>query len=45
MSSLKAHGLGTEPAEPDWPPLTDAEVTEVVGPARVVWRTRDSSPQ
>ncbi|NUS14654.1 MAG: phosphotransferase [Streptomyces sp.] len=39
MSSLKAHGLGTEPAEPDWPPLTDAEVTRVVGPARVVWRS------
>ncbi|MET9384374.1 phosphotransferase [Streptomyces sp. NPDC002928] len=39
MSSHLAHGLGTEPAEPDWPPLTEAEVTEVVGPARVVWRS------
>lgn len=36
---MQAHGLGTEPVEPDWAPLTDAEVTEVVGPARVVWRS------
>ncbi|MFF4117333.1 phosphotransferase enzyme family protein [Streptomyces sp. NPDC001714] len=39
MSSHLAHGLGTEPVEPDWPPLTDAEVTAVTGPARVVWRS------
>ncbi|MEU6372765.1 phosphotransferase [Streptomyces sp. NPDC046909] len=39
MSSHQAHGLGTEPVEPDWAPLTDAEVTDVVGPARVVWRS------
>ncbi|MFF3847803.1 phosphotransferase enzyme family protein [Streptomyces sp. NPDC002328] len=39
MSSLLAHGLGTEPVEPDWAPLTDTEVTDVVGPARVVWRS------
>ncbi|MFJ8492696.1 phosphotransferase enzyme family protein [Streptomyces sp. NPDC094038] len=39
MSSHLAHGLGTEPAEPDWPPLTDPEVTGIVGPARVVWRS------
>jgi Ser/Thr protein kinase RdoA (MazF antagonist) len=31
--------MGTDPVEPDWAPLTDAEVTEVVGPARVVWRS------
>lgn len=39
MSSHLAHGLGVDPVEPDWPPLTDAEVTDVVGPARVVWRS------
>ena len=39
MSSLLAHGLGTDPVEPDWPPLTDTEVTDIVGPARVVWRS------
>ncbi|MEU6670109.1 phosphotransferase [Streptomyces sp. NPDC046727] len=39
MSSLLAHGLGTDPVEPDWAPLTEAEVTDVVGPARVVWRS------
>ncbi|WP_225825685.1 phosphotransferase enzyme family protein [Streptomyces naphthomycinicus] len=39
MSAHLAHGLGTDPVAPDWPPLTDAEVTAVVGPARVVWRS------
>ncbi|WP_062642975.1 phosphotransferase enzyme family protein [Streptomyces maremycinicus] len=40
MSAHLAHGLGTEPVEPDWAPLTDGEVTEVVGAgARVVWRS------
>ncbi|MEU9149683.1 phosphotransferase [Streptomyces sp. NPDC048417] len=39
MTAHLAHGLGTEPVEPDWPPLTDAEVTAVTGPARVVWRS------
>ncbi|MFJ9241843.1 phosphotransferase enzyme family protein [Streptomyces sp. NPDC101776] len=39
MSSHQAHGLGTDPVEPDWPPLTDTEVTDIVGPARVVWRS------
>ncbi|MEU9347800.1 phosphotransferase [Streptomyces sp. NPDC048278] len=39
MSAHLAHGLGTEWVEPDWAPLTDAEVTGVVGPARVVWRS------
>ncbi|MFI1035275.1 phosphotransferase enzyme family protein [Streptomyces sp. NPDC020951] len=39
MSSHQAHGMGTDPVEPDWAPLTDAEVTAVVGPARVVWRS------
>lgn len=39
MSVHLAHGLGTDPAPPDWPPLTDAEVSGVVGPARVVWRS------
>ena len=39
MSSHLAHGLGTDPVEPDWAPLTEAEVTDVVGPARVVWRS------
>lgn len=35
-----AHGLGTEPAEADWAPLTDTEATEVVGgSARVLWRS------
>ncbi|MGW2959139.1 phosphotransferase enzyme family protein [Streptomyces sp. NPDC001220] len=39
MTSHLAHGLGTEPVEPDWPALTDTEVTAVTGPARVVWRS------
>ncbi|GGS82624.1 phosphotransferase enzyme family protein [Streptomyces cinerochromogenes] len=39
MSTHLAHGLGTDPVVPDWPPLTDAEVTGIVGPARVVWRS------
>lgn len=39
MSSHLAHGMGTEPVEPDWPPLTEAEVADVVGPSRVVWRS------
>ncbi|MGW0869330.1 phosphotransferase enzyme family protein [Streptomyces sp. NPDC002740] len=40
MSAHLAHGLGTDPVEPDWAPLTDDEVTDVVGAgARVVWRS------
>ncbi|MGW6920282.1 phosphotransferase enzyme family protein [Streptomyces sp. NPDC054950] len=40
MSSHLAHGLGADPVEPDWAPLTDDEVTDVVGAgARVVWRS------
>ncbi|MDQ0584766.1 phosphotransferase enzyme family protein [Streptomyces rishiriensis] len=40
MSSHLAHGLGTDPVEPDWAPLTDDEVTDVVGVgARVMWRS------
>ena len=39
MSSHLAHGLGTDPVAPDWPPLTDTEVTDIVGSARVVWRS------
>jgi Ser/Thr protein kinase RdoA (MazF antagonist) len=41
VSGLLAHGLGTEPVAPDWPPLTDAEVGEVLGggPVRVLWRS------
>ncbi|MFF1679388.1 phosphotransferase enzyme family protein [Streptomyces sp. NPDC058256] len=39
MSRLLAHGMGTAPVAPDWPPLTDAEVEAVVGPARVLWRS------
>lgn len=39
MSSHLAHGLGTDPVDPDWPPLTDTEVTDIVGPARVIWRS------
>lgn len=39
MSTHLAHGLGTDLVEPDWPPLTDAEVTDVVGAARVRWRS------
>ena len=30
MSRLLAHGMGTEPVAPDWPPLTEAEVVEVL---------------
>lgn len=36
MSGLLAHGMGTEPVAPDWPPLTEAEVEAVVGPVRVL---------
>ncbi|KQX67742.1 phosphotransferase [Streptomyces sp. Root1310] len=40
MSAHLAHGLGTDPVEPDWAPLTDDEVTDVVGAGtRVVWRS------
>jgi Ser/Thr protein kinase RdoA (MazF antagonist) len=39
MSGLLAHGMGTEPVAPDWPPLTEAEVEAVVGPVRVLWRS------
>ncbi|WP_329310934.1 hypothetical protein [Streptomyces sp. NBC_01262] len=41
MSGLLAHGLGTVPVAPDWPPLTDAEVGDVLGggPVRVLWRS------
>lgn len=42
MSRLTAHGMGTEPVAPDWPPLTEAEVAEVLGDgpaARVLWRS------
>lgn len=35
-----AHGMGTEPVPPDWPPLTEAEVAEVLGvPARIRWHS------
>ena len=30
MSRLLAHGMGTEPVDPDWPPLTEDEVAEVL---------------
>jgi Phosphotransferase enzyme family len=35
------HGLGREPAEPDWPALTDEEVAAVLGAdhAAVTWRS------
>ena len=49
MSRLLAHGMGTEPVEPDWPPLTHAEVTDVLrhypgegggdGGMRILWRS------
>lgn len=40
MSMLLAHGMGYEKVAPDWPPLTDAEVSEALGgPARVEWRS------
>jgi Ser/Thr protein kinase RdoA (MazF antagonist) len=41
VSGLLAHGLGTVPVAPDWPPLTDAEVGEVLGggPVQVLWRS------
>jgi len=40
-----AHGMGKEPVEPDWPPLTDREVTMVLarygrpGAATVSWHS------
>jgi Ser/Thr protein kinase RdoA (MazF antagonist) len=40
-----AHGMGKEPVEPDWPPLTDREVTVVLarygrpGAAAVSWHS------
>ncbi|MFD8718829.1 phosphotransferase enzyme family protein [Streptomyces sp. NPDC059629] len=39
MSAHLAHGLGTDLVEPDWPALTGDEVMDVVGPARVLWRS------
>jgi len=41
VSGLLAHGLGTVPVAPDWPPLTDAEVGDVLGggPVQVLWRS------
>ncbi|MFJ9713135.1 phosphotransferase enzyme family protein [Streptomyces sp. NPDC101234] len=39
MSTHLAHGMGTDLVEPDWPALTEVEVTDVVGPARVLWRS------
>ncbi len=46
MSAFLVHGLGKEPAEPDWPPLTDDEVSRVLqsydraaGDAVVTWRS------
>ncbi|MFE2066960.1 phosphotransferase enzyme family protein [Streptomyces sp. NPDC059467] len=39
MSAHLAHGLGTDLVEPDWPALTGGEVMDVVGPARVLWRS------
>ena len=44
---LLAHGMGTEPVPPDWPPLTGAEVADLLGrypgggraPVRVRWRS------
>jgi Ser/Thr protein kinase RdoA (MazF antagonist) len=30
VSRLLAHGMGKEPVDPDWPPLTEAEITEVL---------------
>lgn len=44
MSTLLAHGMGTDPVAPDWPPLTEAEVEAVVGPAHVLWRSPARSP-
>jgi Ser/Thr protein kinase RdoA (MazF antagonist) len=35
------HGMGKELVEPDWPPLTDDEVSEVLGG----WGTADSADQ
>jgi len=35
------HGMGKELVEPDWPPLTDDKVSEVLGG----WRTPDSAAQ
>ncbi|MFD7133045.1 phosphotransferase enzyme family protein [Streptomyces sp. NPDC059894] len=40
MSTLLAHGLGHEAVRPDWEPLTEREVTDVLGrPARLLWRS------
>lgn len=38
--TFSVHGMGLEPASPDWPPLTDTEVTDVLGTEAVVtWRS------
>ncbi|BBC37017.1 hypothetical protein SGFS_083110 [Streptomyces graminofaciens] len=39
MTRLLAHGMGTVPVDPDWPPLTEADVHALVGPARVLWHS------
>ena len=43
---VRGHGMGRELVEPDWPPLTDTEVSNVLagygrtaGPAAVLWRS------
>ena len=43
---IRGHGMGRDLVEPDWPPLTDAEVSAVLarygratGPAAVRWRS------
>ena len=43
---VRGHGMGRDLVEPDWPPLTDAEVSAVlarygraIGPAGIRWRS------
>ncbi|MHA6758207.1 phosphotransferase enzyme family protein [Streptacidiphilus sp. PAMC 29251] len=48
MSRLLAHGMGKEPVDPDWPPLTEAEITEVLaryGAGDVAVEVRWRSPR
>ena len=45
VSPFRGHGMGRDPVEPDWPPLTDEEVSTLlarygrVGDATVRWRS------
>ena len=46
VDMVRGHGMGRDLVEPDWPPLTDAEVSAVlarygraIGPAGIRWRS------